>query len=108
MMKKQISGSAGRAITDAVDLESNTQQQISMSQVMNQSPRLDEGVYDVWCDQEAYIGVGPDESGILTPATGYKLLAGNIVPLIVRDQSRIAGVLDIGVTAGTLCYHRIM
>lgn len=106
---KQFQGAGGRAITDCIDIESHQQGNImanATSPVL--TPALTEGVYDCWVDQDMFIGIGPDMSG-LTINNGYLLQARNVIPVLVRDGSQIGAITDPAVTtSATLRYHRIL
>lgn len=92
-------------VNDPADLEGNAQiTPISVSSTGAQSAALTEGIYDVWCDVDVYLKVG-DTASDVTTSTGYLLVAGNVVPLIVRDQKKIGGILASG--TGTLRAHRV-
>lgn len=94
---------ANKRVTDAVDIENNAQGQVAYTAAANQSAALPEGIYDVWSDVNCYIKVAPTANDV-TIATGYLLLAGNVVPILVRQNSKIGAV---GAGAGTLSYHKV-
>ena len=100
-----LDGPAGRPITDAIDLEGRAQATLSISSTLAQTAALAAGVYDVWCDVDVYISVNKDNTG-KTTATSYILKAGNVVPVMVRDQRKIGGIT--AAASGMLSYHRIM
>lgn len=106
MAKTQFAGDGSRKITDAIDIEDWSQGSISLTTtVAFAAPGDGEGIYDVWCAVDCYVHVGPDAAS-LTTSTGYLLRAGNTIPLMVRKNSGIGGILASG--ANTLYYHRIM
>ncbi len=70
---------------------------------------LPRGTYDVWCDVDVWIRVddttlgSPDRPQDVTTANGYKIFAGNVIPVEVGD-ARAIGAIAGG--AGTLSYHK--
>lgn len=91
-------------VNDPADLENNSQISLSVSSTGAQTSALPEGIYDVWCDVNVYLKVGTTASDVTT-STGYFLIAGNVVPLLIRDQRKLGGILASG--TGTLNAHRV-
>jgi len=92
-------------VNDPADLEGNAQiTPVSLSTTGADSAALSEGIYDVWCDVNCYIKVG-DTPNDVTTSTGYLLVAGNVVPLIIRQGKKLGGVVSTG--TGTLSAHRV-
>lgn len=94
----------GTAVTDHIDIEGNAQAQLSLSTTAAQTAALTEGIYDIWCDVDCYIKVAPTADDVTT-STGYLLRADNTVPLIVRKDSKIGGIVASG--TATFSYHKV-
>lgn len=92
------------AVSDAIDLYSNSRTDIATSTVAAQSAALTEGLFDVWSDVDCYIKVNPTASDV-TAANGYLLRANNTVVVFVRPGHKIGAILAVG--TGTLSYHRV-
>lgn len=89
---------------DEIDIQQQTAQPLALTTSAAYTPALQGGRYDVWCDVDAFINVSPN-SLVFIAATGYPILAGNIVANVRVDPgSRIGGILAAG--TGTLKYHR--
>lgn len=89
---------------DAVVLQGRSQKSLVVSVAAAQTPVLGAGVYDVWCDVNCWIAVGPSASTGLTSDTGYIIFAANVVSVMVRDGDKIGAIAG---GAGTLRYHQI-
>lgn len=89
---------------DAVVLYGRQQQKFSVSGVAAQSAVLPAGVYDVWCDVNCWVAVGPTASTGLTSDTGYVIFAGNVVSVDVRNGDKIGAIAG---SAGTLRFHQV-
>lgn len=94
----------GERVTDAVDLEGNAQANFAISTVAAQGAALSEGVYDVVADAECFIKVNATANDVTT-ATGYRLLANAVTPVLVRQDSKIGAITASG--TGTIRYHKV-
>lgn len=93
-----------QAVAEIADLEGSTQASVAYTGTAGVSSALAEGVYHVWSDQDCYLQVAPDPSGV-TSSNGYILFAKNVVSILVRVNSKI-GVIRSAVN-GTLYYHKV-
>lgn len=92
-------------VNDPADLEGNAQiTPVSVSTTGAQSAALTEGIYDVWADADVYIKVATTANDVTT-STGYLLVSGNVVPILIREGRKIGGILASG--TGTLRAHRV-
>lgn len=89
---------------DAVVLQGRSQSKLTVSGTAAQTPVLSAGVYDVWCDVNCWIAVGPTASTGLTSDTGYVVLSTNVVTVMVRDGDKIGAIAG---SAGTLRFHQV-
>lgn len=89
--------------TNFVAIEGHNKSSLVVSTSAAQTPALQKGIYDVWADVDVWIKVGIDASNV-TSSNGYKIFAGNVVPVQV-DSGRKIGAIAGG--AGNLSYHRV-
>lgn len=94
----------GMFVTDSIDLFDKTRTDVSLTTTAAQSAALDEGVYDIWTTADTYIRIATDASGVTT-ANGYLLRANNTIPVFVRQNHKIGGILASG--TGTLSIHEV-
>lgn len=95
----------GQRVSDAIDIEGRAQANFAVSTSPAQSAALAEGLYDVWCDDaDCYLKVATVANDVTT-STGYRLKQTAIVPVLVRDGSKIGAVTATG--SGTLRYHMV-
>ncbi len=92
-------------VSDYVDIEGSSQQTLAVSTSAAATSGLPEGIYDVKCDVNAYIKVGNGTVTDVTSSTGYELLANNVIPVFIRNGSKIGVILASG--TGTLKYHKV-
>lgn len=90
-------------VMEFVDLEERAAVTLAVSAVADHTAVLPEGVYDVWCTVDVYVKVAPTANNV-TVANGYLIRAGNSVPVLVRNGSRIGAIAG---GAGTLSYHQV-
>ena len=82
---------------------------LAVSGTGNATNALPRGTYDVWCDVDCWLRVddtglsSPDRPQDVTTANGYKIFAGNVVPVEVADGRAIGAIAG---AAGTLSYHK--
>lgn len=96
----------------AVVIEGHKQNQLAVSAAAAVTPVLVDGVYDCWCDVDVFIRVANTDASVISPnraqdvttATGFKIVAGNVVSVRVAGNGRCIGAIAGG--AGTLSYHR--
>lgn len=69
-----------------------------------QTAGLPEGVYDIWATTDCYVNIGPG-ADVPTTATGYILLANNVVRVVVRKDHKIGAVRSTA--DGTLSGHKV-
>lgn len=92
-------------VSDFIDIRNEQQDSFSVSSTGAQSPALSNaGVYDVLCDVDCFIKVGPTANDVTT-STGYPIFAGNVVPVYVNANGKI-GAITSG-ASGTLKYHKV-
>ena len=91
-------------VSDLIDLEGYAQGSVSSATNAAQSAALNEGVYDLWCDQDSYIKIATTANDV-TSSTGYLLRANNTITCVVRTNSKIGAIMSA--TAGTLKYHQV-
>lgn len=92
-------------VVDLVDIEGYAQGNVPLTGTGADDDDLEEGLYDVWCDDNVYIKVDPTDASDVTTSTGYLVRAGNTMTVKVRSGSHLGGVLASG--TGTLYYHKI-
>lgn len=92
-------------VTDPVDIEGQAQANFAFTVAANQSAALNEGVYDVWSDQDCYVKIDSVAANDVTTSTGYLLLANNVVPMTVREGSKIGAIRRTA--DGTLSFHKV-
>ncbi len=92
-------------ISDPADLEGNAQGTLSLSTTGAQTAQLVLGVYDVWADADCYLKVANGTASDVTTSTGYKLIKDNVIPIIIRKDRRIGGIVATG--TATLSYHKV-
>lgn len=90
--------------TDAVDIYGYARVDVSTSTTAAQSAALEEGIYDIWAGVDTYIKVHTTANDVTT-SNGYLLRANNTMPIYVRGNHKIGGILASG--TGTLSYHRV-
>lgn len=88
---------------NAISIEGSPSQSFAVSAAAAQSAPLPGGVYDVYCDVDVFIKVD-EVANDVTTATGYKIFAGNVVPVNVGD-SRCIGAIAGG--AGTIKFQKV-
>lgn len=91
------------AVHDAVVIEGSTQGTLALSTTGAETAALREGIYDVWCTADCFIKVGTTASDVTT-SNGYVLLAGNVIPVLIREDRKLGGVVGTG--TATLSYHK--
>lgn len=97
-------------VRNSVAIQGHRQVQHSVSGTATVSATLNQGTYDVWCDVDVFIrvakssAVSPDRAQDVTVVNGYKIAAGNSVPVDV-PQDCIIGMIAGG--AGTCSIHRV-
>lgn len=90
---------------DVLNIFGNSQQTLAVSTTAAATPRLSEGVYDIWCDEsDAYLKCAEEITG-LTTSTGYVLKLGNVVAIEVPEGARIGVILPSG--TGTFRYFKV-
>jgi hypothetical protein len=90
---------------NSVNIQGNSAVSLSVSGTGAQTPaRLSPGVYDVWCDVDVFIKVNQVLASDVTTANGYKIVAGNIVPVQITSDSFLGAIAG---GAGTLKYHKV-
>lgn len=99
-----INQSHPQRVSDIIDLEGFTRTDLAVATAATQSAVIDEGFYDVWADQNMYIEISPSATA-LTSSNGYLLRQNNTITVLIRKNSKIAGMM---VTAsGTLSWHKV-
>jgi hypothetical protein len=86
-----------------INIEGSPSQSFAVSNIGAQSVPLPLGVYDVRCDVDVFIKVDEVASDVTT-MTGYKIFAGNVVPVNVADGRRIGA---IAASAGTINFQKV-
>lgn len=88
---------------NAINIEGSPSGNFTVSAAAAQSAPLPGGIYDVYCDVDVFIMV--DEIvNTVTTATGYKIFAGNVVPVKVADGRCIGAV---AASAGTIRFQKV-
>lgn len=68
------------------------------------STPLEPGVYDLWCDVDVFITAGTDPlNTAITTANGYKIFAGNVIPVRISSSSFLHAIAGV---SGTLSYYK--
>ena len=93
-----------RHVADFVDIENDSQGQVSTSTTGAQSAVLSEGIYDIWVAVDTYIKIASTASDVTT-STGYLLRANQTIPFFVSTGNRIGAIL--AASTDTLRYHRV-
>lgn len=88
---------------NAINIEGSPSQNFAVSATAAQSNPLQAGIYDVYCDVDVFIKVDETANDVTT-ATGYKIFAGNVVPVNVADGRRIGAIAG---AAGTLKFQKV-
>ncbi len=88
-----------------VDLENYTKVTLSLSTTSAKTAALTEGWYDVECDVDCSIAVGPEASITAAVATNYPLPAAKRLVMYVRADHAVAGIVASG--TGTLTLHKV-
>ena len=104
MANQPIQKNHAAFVVDLIDIEGFAQGTVSSATNAAQSAALNEGVYDIWCDQNSFIKVATTANDVTT-ATGYLLRANNTISLVVRENSKIGAIMST--VAGTLSYHKV-
>lgn len=92
--------------TDPVDIEGQAQGNFAYTAAAAQTGAgLNEGIYDVWSDQDCYVMIDSVDASVVTASTGYLLLANNVIPMVVREGSKIGAIRRTA--NGTLSYHKV-
>lgn len=107
---EDVKGTNGSAhFTDAVNISGYSQSApVSLSTSAAQSAALTGGLYDVNSDVTCYLKVAATANDVVAGAasgSGYKLVAGNTITLVVPDGQKIGGITSSG--SGTLEIHRV-
>lgn len=84
-------------------IEGRRQVTLAVSAAAAQTAVLEEGTYDVWCDVDVWIKVD-EVANDVTTANGYKISAGNTIPVRVPFGRKIGAIAG---GAGTLSYHQV-
>lgn len=84
-------------------IKGNSQGTLAISAVAAQTAALHRGVYDVWSDADCWIKVDTTANDVTT-STGYKLFAGNVVPLEIGEGDKIGAIAG---AASNLHYHKV-
>lgn len=86
---------------NAVNIQGHTQQTLTAGTATT-APLLP-GVYDVWGTADAYIKVNKDKTvaAAVTSGTGYKIAAGNIIPIVITDTGSYLG------TSADISFHKV-
>jgi len=87
-----------------VNLKGNSQGSLSVSGSAAQTSAIAvSGMYDVWCDIDVYLKVGPVANDVTT-SSGYLLRANTTIPIKLDDGDRIGGISG---GSGTLRFHKV-
>lgn len=90
-------------MSEAVNIEGSPSLNFAVSASAVSSPPLPGGTYDVYCDVDVWIMV--DEiANTVTTTNGYKIFAGNVIPVRVAD-GRCIGAIAGG--AGTIHFQKV-
>lgn len=90
---------------NSVNIQGNSAKSLSVSGTGAQtSEKLLPGVYDVWCDVDVFIKVDKSTASDVTTSDGYKIFAGNVVPVQVPSESFLGAIAG---GSGTLKYHKV-
>ena len=94
-----------RETVDFLDIYTFSQATLAISAVAAQTAALDEGIYDVWCNEaEVFVRIDATATGVTT-GNGYPIKIGNVLSFQIRPNHRIGAILASG--SGTLRYHRV-
>ena len=95
---------------DAAIIQGRSARQLTVSATAATiGPFRETGIYDIWCDVDVWIrvakdgSVSPSDAASVTTTNGYKINAGNTVPVQV-NAGDIVGAIAGG--AGTLNVHQ--
>lgn len=89
---------------EVLDIKGFSATALSISAVAAQTAALNKGVYEIWADVDCYIKVATTADDV-TAADGYKLFAGNSVPILIGQGDKIGAIT--GGASSELHYHRI-
>ena len=94
-------------MSDSTAIKGQAQQQLAVSAVAAQTPRLEAGKYDLWSDLDIYIKVVSTDDLVadVTVDDGYVIYAGNVVPISTDQGDKIEAIAG---GAGILHYHRVI
>lgn len=88
---------------DAINIEGSPSTSFAVSATAAQSQPLPMGTYDVYSDVDVFIKVDETANDV-TIAIGYKIFAGNVVPVHVADGRKIGAIAG---GAGTLHFQKV-
>lgn len=88
---------------NAINIEGSPSGNLTVGTSAAQSPVLQAGIYDVYCDVDVFIKVD-EVANDVTTATGYKIFAGNVVPVNVGNARCIGAIAG---AAGTLKFQKV-
>ncbi len=97
-------------MTDSILIEGRRALTTAISGTAVKTAPLPGGQYDVWSDVDCWIRVedinqaSPNRPEDVTTANGYKVFAGNVVPVTIAD-GRAFGIIAGG--AGNFTYHQV-
>lgn len=87
--------------SEVIDIQGEVQVSTAFSTTATATVGFEEGVFDIWADQDCYIEViASGASAAVTSSTGYLLRANNTVPLAIRRNSMMGVVRSTA--SGTL------
>lgn len=90
---------------NSINIQGNSVASLSVSGTGTQTnTRLSPGIYDIWCDIDVFIKVDRATASDVTTANGYKIVAGNVVPVQITSDSFLGAIAG---GAGTLKYHKV-
>jgi len=90
---------------NSINIQGQSAISLSVSGTGAQTPtKLTQGVYDVWSDVDVFIKVSQTAASDVTTSNGYKIAAGNVVPVQITSDSFLGAIAG---GAGTLKYHKV-
>lgn len=99
-------------VRNSVNIEGYRGASMAITAAATATPILNPGVYDVSATVDVYIRVAgtrnmdaTETADQVTIANGYKIAAGNVVPVEVNGPGHQIGAIAVG--AGTLYYHQV-
>lgn len=93
-----------QAVAQYIDIEGQAPGTVAFTGTAAQSAALEEGLYDVYVDQNCYVKIAPTADDVTT-VTGYLHLAGEVLTYLVRPASKIGAIRQSA--DGTLRYQKV-